>query len=263
MKNIREAAVSGTFYPDSCEEIGRYIAYFNEQMPTICANFIPRAIIVPHAGYIYSGYTANLAYHLCAKNRSDIKRIVVLGPSHRVYLKGVSVALYDGYKTPCKTLCIDKNFSQVLKDKFPFVGFFPEAHAEHSTETQFPFISHYFKDATVVELVYGDIAFEELSLLIDEILTDKSNLMVISTDLSHFHTEEEANKIDLFCVNAITNLNIPNLLKCEACGIKGVLAICKSSINHGFKTQFLDYRTSYARTKDASRVVGYTSFIIG
>lgn len=260
--SIRKSTVAGMFYPDECHELKHYIDHFSAQMPPCEEAIVPKALIVPHAGYIYSGYTANLAYFMASK-RTDIKRVVVIGPSHRVYLNGASIALFETYQTPCANLEIDVDFAQNLKQKYPFLGFFHEAHEEHSTETQMPLIQHYFPHAKVVEIVYGDIAYDELSILIDEVLCAEQTLVVISTDLSHFHTQEVANKLDMACIDAIKNLNLKAFEGCEACGLTGVKSLVQSAINNGLKPHFLDYHTSYDRTKDASRVVGYTSFILG
>ena len=259
--NIRQSAVCGVFYPSECAEIQHYIAHFNATMPQTTVDVTPRALIVPHGGYIYSGYTANLAYNLAAKKCHTIKRVIVIGPSHKIYLEGASIALYDAFQTPCKDIAIDLDYSHKLKEQYAFLDFIPQAHEEHSTETQMPFIAHYFPEASVVEIVYGKISHEPLSLLINTLLEDAQNLVVISTDLSHFHTQEVANGKDKHCIEAINHLDIQSLEQCEACGITGVKAMVESAQKLGLKPHFLDYRTSYERTKDASRVVGYTSFV--
>ena len=141
--NIRKSVVSGSFYPDKKEELLKYINQFNSFKTNNETFENIKAIIVPHAGYIYSGFTANLAYKLASKKK--IKRVIVIGPSHRVYLKGASVAIYDEYETPLGNLKIDKEFSQKLIDKYDFLDFNVECEFEHSTETQMPFIKHYFK----------------------------------------------------------------------------------------------------------------------
>lgn len=264
MNKYRKSAVAGMFYPDMCSEIKHYIAHFDQEMPELTLDVAPRALIVPHAGYIYSGYTANLAYHYTASKRSDIERVVVIGPSHRIYVSGASIALFEAYHTPCGELEIDLNYSHQLQKKFAFLTFLSSAHEEHSTEVQMPFIHHYFKQVKVVEIVYGDIMHDELSALIDEVLHDEKTLVVISTDLSHFYTEDEANKLDNLCIEAIKHLDLHGLTHgCEACGMTGVTAMVQSALNHDLKAHFLDYRTSFSRTKDDSRVVGYTSFVIG
>lgn len=260
----RHSAVAGMFYPESCAEVKHYIAHFTKEMPSLSLDVVPRALIVPHAGYVYSGYTANLAYHYAASKCPDTKRVVVIGPSHRVYVAGASIALYESYHTPCGEIDIDVAYAHDLEKKFTFLNFNPQAHEEHSTEVQMPFIQHYFPNAKVVELVYGNTSYEELSTLIDVVLNDETILLVISTDLSHFYTQAQANKLDNLCINAISHLDLHALSHdCEACGITGIKAMAQSALMHNFQAHFLDYRTSYERTGDASRVVGYTSFLFG
>jgi hypothetical protein len=259
--NIRKSVVSGSFYPDKKEEILKYINHFNSiDFKTETFEDI-KAIIVPHAGYIYSGFTANSAYKSVLKK--DIKRVIIIGPSHRVYLKGASVALYDEYETPLGNLKMDKEFSQNLIDKYDFLDFNVECEFEHSTETQAPFIKHYFTDIELVEIIYGEINYEDLSKVINEILSDADNLVVISTDLSHFYTLEEAQKLDNICLEAIEKKDLKLFDYCEACGKVGIKAIINWAIKNDFDTKILNYCTSADVTKDKSRVVGYTSALIG
>ncbi|WP_044415919.1 AmmeMemoRadiSam system protein B [Halarcobacter anaerophilus] len=261
----REMSVAGTFYPDSKSEIKRYISHFNKSFSVKDENrnkIKPRAIICPHAGYIYSGFTSNLAFNL--SSNKDIKRVIVFGPSHRVYIKGASIALFDTYKTPLGDLKIDLEYSKKLKEKYGFLDFNESLHKEHSTETQAPFIKNYFKEAKIIEIVYGELDFNELSKLTDELLLDKENFIVISTDLSHFYSLNEAKKLDNICLNAIASKNLELFDKgCEACGKIGVKAIIKSAIKYNFDTELLYYCTSYDKTKDDSSVVGYASALIG
>ena len=259
--SIRKAVVSGSFYPDKKEKILKYINHFNSFKINDETFEDIKAIIVPHAGYIYSGFTANLAYRLASKK--DIKRIVVIGPSHRVYLKGASVALYDEYETPLGNLKIDKKFSQNLIDKYDFLDFNIECEFEHSTETQAPFIKYYFADVELVEIIYGEIDYKDLSKVINEVLTDSDNFVVISTDLSHFYSLEEAQKKDNICLEAIDKKDLKLFDYCEACGKVGVKAIINWVIKNNFDTRILNYCTSADVTKDKSRVVGYTSALIG
>ncbi|MEW6552562.1 MAG: AmmeMemoRadiSam system protein B [Campylobacterota bacterium] len=262
----RNMCFNGSFYPNDKNEVLRYINHFNSVLDNAKVNFdfgfVPKAIISPHAGYVYSGFSANVAYR--ALSSLHPKRVIVIGPSHRVYLESVSIALYDKYPTPLGELEVDMEYSLQLKEQFKLLTFVPEAHKEHSTETQMPFIKHYFPNTKVIEMVYGKIKSDELSIIIDEIAKDKDNLIVISTDLSHFYTQQEANKLDNICLNAIANKNI-NMLDsgCEACGKIGIKAILKSAIKHNWNTKVLDYRTSFDASGDDTRVVGYTSCIIG
>lgn len=257
--STRNAFVAGMFYPDSCEEINHYLAHFNATIKEPLPDVTPRALIVPHAGYIYSGYTANLAY-ICASKHA-YERIVVIGPSHRVFIEGASIALYETYETPCGSLSIDLDFSWLLRETFSFLSHSPEAHAEHSTETQMPFIQHYFPNTNVVEIVYGNVDTKTLSSLVEMLLETPKTLVVISTDLSHFYTQEEALSLDTLCINAIKSLSLESFGTSEACGMTGVQAMVMCAKKHALKAHLLDYRTSFERSRDASRVVGYTSFL--
>ena len=265
----RTTAVAGQFYPASCQEIEQYIERFNvilkdNNYNESTVSVMPKAIIVPHAGYVYSGFTANVAFKTAVEKRGDIKRVVVIGPSHRVFINGASIALFSDYASPCGEMKIDLAFSNELKEKFDFLHFAPDAHHEHSTEVQVPFIKHYFPDAELLEIVYGDQDYRTLSQLIDTVLMDEETLMVISTDLSHFHTQDEAKGLDSLCIQAMADLNISELESgCEACGMIGVKAVIESANRAGLKSQVLDYRTSADVTGDKQSVVGYVSCLIG
>jgi AmmeMemoRadiSam system protein B len=263
----RKAAVRALFYPRSCREVERMIAKFNDVMRNHFTekdllHYRPRAIIVPHAGYIYSGYTANIAYRIAANSRP--KRVIVIGPSHHYYFEGMSGVFYDRFETPCGPISIDKAYMEKIKKHFP-LQFLPKAHAkEHSTEVQMPFVKHYFPKAKVVEIVYGKIAPHQLAKLIYALLKDRENLVVISTDLSHFYTLDEAKRKDNICLNAVAKRDAKLLDKgCEACGIIGLKAVLEAAQKAHLKTKLLDYRTSADATGDAKRVVGYMSALIG
>ena len=259
--NSRNTSVAGTFYPAQSSEINRYIETFNKAIEGERTKLKAKAIISPHAGYVYSGFSANAAYSMI--DISNIKRVIVIGPSHRVYLKGASVAMYDRYQSPCADLKIDQNYSQELLDQYEELHFNPAAHSEHSTETQIPFIEHYFGQVSVVEIVYGEIDYSSLVPIIEKALDEDETFVVISTDLSHFYTLEEAKKLDSICLNAVENMDMNALDSgCEACGMIGVKAVIEASKQHGLKTKLIDYRTSYDTSSDASSVVGYMSALI-
>ena len=151
----REMSVNGSFYPGRDVEIERYFEHFtkiyneNFELPNIKC----KTIIVPHAGYIYSGYTADVAYRVL--QNSEIKNFVVIGPSHRVAFDGVSLCNFKSYDTPFGEIQCANSLYKQLKEKF-FFNCLQEAHVEHSTEVQFPFIKYYLADANIVELVYSD-----------------------------------------------------------------------------------------------------------
>lgn len=252
----RTMSVAGSFYPDSCKKIEEYITLFNSSKENQKANFKAKAIISPHAGYVFSGYTANCAYSLI--DSKQFKRVVVVGPSHRVYLKGASIALYDNYDTPCNNIEIDLEYSKNLMKNHDFLSFLDKLHHEHSTETQMPFIAHYLPHAKVVEIVYSDISYKTLIPLFQELLDEPETLLVVSSDLSHFHRLKEANRIDNFCIEGIKDINIQQLESCEACGLIGIKAL----LSVAKESQVINYRTSYDASGDDVRVVGYLSALL-
>jgi hypothetical protein len=252
----RLAAVAGGFYPNDKAEIEDLLNQFNRlllQNGTVAAAR-PRAVIVPHAGYIYSGFTANSVYANCG---DDYKKVVVLGPSHRVYFKGCSVANYDMYETPLGDLQIQTSLTRELIERFACCNFYPDAHKEHSTETQMPFIKHYFPNASIVEIVYCDVGSDELEAIM-EFISDEETLIVISSDLSHFYDLNRAKMLDKHCLDAIATLDadIANT-PCEACGMLGIEAVITYARKKNLNAEICDYRTSFEMTNDDSSVVGY------
>ena len=212
---------------------------------------------MPHAGYVYSGFTANIALRLLAN--TDVKRIVIIGPSHRVYLTGTSVSDFDSYQTPLGALNIDKELISDLKNRFD-LHFMPEAHHEHSTEVQIPFVKNYAPKVSVVELVYGDESPQRLSEVIEYLLKDTDTAVVISTDLSHYYDIKKANSLDSICLDAVKTLDRSQLHQgCEACGKIGVEAMLIAAKKKELKSILLDYRTSADASGDDSQVVGYMS----
>ena len=260
--STRESAVAGAFYPADRENIEKMFAHFNSVLESHLKDknllkLKSRAIIVPHAGYIYSGFTANVAYRLL-KN-SDVKKVVVIGPSHRVYLEGVSISDYDSFHTPMGKIPIDRELVAKLKAKF-HLRLHEEAHHEHSTEVQVPFLQEYLPNITIVELVYGKEDPKHLAQIIEYLLEDPTIGIVISTDLSHYYSLEEAKRLDSICLEAVANEDVTLLHKgCEACGKIGVEAMLIAAKAKGLKPLILDYRTSADASGDKSQVVGYMS----
>jgi len=258
------------WYGGTCEAVENYIAHFNKIIdenvdPTKAAEVFslkPKALISPHAGWMYSGFTANFAYRIASNTKP--KRVVVIGPSHRFPINGISVTLEDVYETPCGLLPIDREFSKELIEKFG-VSNLEEVHQEHSTEVQMPFIYHYFGEIPVVELIYGNYPPEKLKEIIEYAIDNDSLVVistdVISTDLSHYYDLKTANMLDYNCLEAVQNLDPQALEKCEACGKIGVAAMIIAALEMGLTPFIVDYRTSADVTGDDSQVVGYMSAV--
>jgi len=260
--SIRKDAVAGQFYPAQKDEIIEMLQHYNKIVDEALQDasvldLNPRAIIVPHAGYIYSAFTANIAFRVL--QNSHPKRVVVIGPSHRVYLESTSVALFDRFETPLGDLSIDTTLAKELIEKFD-LHFQENAHAEHSTEVEMPFVKYYMPDAAVLELVYGKEDPGKLAKVIEYLLDDKETAVVISTDLSHYYDIEKAKRLDSICLDAVAKINPKELHQgCEACGKIGVEALLLAAQNRELKSTLLDYRTSADASGDKSQVVGYMS----
>jgi AmmeMemoRadiSam system protein B len=260
----RKLAVAGQFYPDNTDELTRYIDHFNSVLEKnnidVDSSLHPRAIIVPHAGYIYSGFTANIAYKYIPK---DIKNIIVIGPSHKYGFDGASIGVYGSYPTPYGELNIAKDINKHLLEEYPFIEFYDEVHSEHSTEVQFPFIKNYCGDKDVAELIYSKVEYTQIADIIDDLLEDKDNFIVISTDLSHFYDLQTAHDLDSVCLKSIEQKDIPMMDEgCEACGMIGVKAMLEVCNKRLLNTKILDYRTSADASHDTQRVVGYVSALV-
>lgn len=263
--NVRSMSVAGSFYPADSKSVEEMIHRFNyilEETPEHvwrCDMLVTYAIIVPHAGWEYSGFTANMAYRVLSG--SPVKTVIVMGPSHNIEFKGISVSDAESYRTPLGDIEIDQDMVKRLKERFG-VESYPEAHHEHSTEVQMPFIRHYLPDAKVVELVYGDIDPSSIESIITHALQYLDYAVVISTDLSHFHSLQEANGIDLICLNAVEQVDAELLHEgCEACGAIGVEAMLLAANKADLESVLLDYRTSADASGDTSSVVGYMSVL--
>ncbi len=254
----RQMSVAGSFYPNNKSELEAYFEYFGKLYESSkLPKSSPKAIIVPHAGYIYSGFTADVAYRIL--QNSHPAYLLIIGPSHRVGFDGVSVGDFDGYETPLGELESAGFLADELKNKFA-LQFIKEAHFEHSTETQFPFVKHYLPNTKIVEVVYSKTNSDFLSQIIDFALNHENTCVVISTDLSHFYNLRDANNLDKICLDAISDLSETKLQSgCEACGKTGVEAMIKSAKKFGLSAYLLDYRTSSDASKDENRVVGYMS----
>jgi len=260
---IRKTAVKGLFYPKECSKVKAAFKQYNRRfnditIPREIQKIVPRAVIVPHAGYIYSGFTANFAYRFLKQSKA--KRIIVIGPSHHHYFQGISGSYYEMYETPCGNLEIDSAYLFALAKQFN-IGFEPKAHEkEHSTEVQMPFIKHYFPKSKIIELIYGNTTAKNLASLITALLQNKDNVVVISSDLSHFHSLEEAKILDENCLRGVAKLDLDELANgCKACGLTGIQAMILTARKLKLSSKLLDYRTSADISSDSSSVVGYMS----
>lgn len=243
---MRKAAVAGAFYPTSVVEIKEMLAEFMENVPEQKIDGELKAVIVPHAGWIYSGQVAAYAYDLVKK--SGKKKIVLIGPSHNVYMDEVAADQNEEWETPLGKV-------KIMENKFPKME---EAHAmEHCLEVQVPFLQFLLKDFEILPLLAGAIEYKRVAELLKEVLDDDT-LLIISSDLSHFYTYENANKLDEGTNKAILDLD-PEKVG-EACGKIPIQAVIELAKELGWRVKHLIYKNSGDITEDKHRVVGYSSF---
>ena len=244
----RHTVVAGAFYPANKEELESMLNKFFKNTITK-AEKQPKAIIVPHAGYIYSGQVAAYAYALLKKYKKQ--KIILLGPSHNIYFNDVAADTNEYWETPLgKVKLIQSNFPKL-----------EQAHInEHCLEVQIPFLQTILENFEIMPLVIGDISPKEISKKIINIL-DENTLLIISSDLSHFHDYDTATHLDQNTIQAIQNLDYNKMEKDgDACGKTPILTIIDIAQKLKWKCKLLNYKNSGDVTHEKSQVVGYASF---
>lgn len=257
-ESVRIPAVAGLFYPDDAGELQAQIKAFLAQVEP--QGPPPKAVIAPHAGYIYSGPIAACVYARLQAARDRIRRAVLLGPSHRVGFQGIAISRMDYFDTPLGRIPVDKEAVEKILH-LPAVGFLEEAHAqEHSLEVHLPFLQEVLGEFSLVPLSVGDATPEEVGSVIEALWGDPETLIVISSDLSHYHDYETASRIDAATTLAIEQLRYEDIGYDQACGrnpIRGLLWVAR---RRGLHEETLDLRNSGDTAGPRHRVVGYGAY---
>jgi AmmeMemoRadiSam system protein B len=256
---VRNPAVAGMFYPADKTTLRAMIAGFlaTHDLPETAA---PKAIIVPHAGYIYSGPIAAGAYARIAPAHETITRVVLIGPSHRSPLRGLAASSADHFLTPLGMVTIDQT---AVRDvlSLPQVRIVDEAHAlEHSLEVQLPFLQETLDMFSCVPLVVGDATAGEVAEVIARLWGGPETLIVISSDLSHYHDYDTARKLDEATSSAIVAMRADDIDDQQACGrvaIKGLLSVARA---RGMRAELVDLRNSGDTAGPRDKVVGYGAY---
>ena len=260
MSLTRQPAVAGSFYPADPTQLHRIIRHYFDQV-RIQSEPLPKAIIAPHAGYVYSGPVAASVYSGLRAGRCVIKRVVLMGPSHRVGFQGIALSRANAYACPSGTIDIDQSAYQLLQD-LPFVGFLDEAHAqEHSLEVHLPFLIEALGTFSLVPLVAGEATPEQVSQVLERLWQDSETLLVISSDLSHYHDYATAQKMDQATSMAIEQLDPDAINNEAACGrvpVRGLLTLAKRK---GWAAKTVDLRNSGDTAGAKDRVVGYGAYV--
>lgn len=259
MPSIRPAAVAGSFYPGDAAGLAAEVAAYLAEVGTRAAGHAPKAIIAPHAGYMYSGPVAASAYARLAPLRGRISRVVLAGPAHRVYVRGAAVPDADAFASPLGPVPVDRAGIAALR-ALPFVESSPRAHAlEHSLEVHLPFLQSVLGDFSLVPVVVGDASPAQMAQLLEAVWGGEETCVVVSSDLSHYHPYAAAQALDRETCDRILRFeaDIEPDAACGAAPINGLLQLARS---RGLRAELLDLRSSGDTAGGRDRVVGYASF---
>lgn len=265
-QQIRQPAVAGAFYSGQkqtlqkdVDELLRAAMLDIKQSGGNDNPHLPKAIIVPHAGYIYSGATAAAAYARLADSRESIKRVILLGPVHRVPVRGLALPAAAVFATPLGDIEIDQLAVASIKNLSQVVVSAPAHDQEHSLEVQLPFLQSVLSDFKLVPLAVGDATAAEVAEVLNILWGGAETLIVISSDLSHFLPYETARTVDSQTVQTILNLSSTLNYK-QACGGTPVNGLLLAARQHQLQPHLLDLCNSGDTAGDKNRVVGYASF---
>ncbi len=260
MDTIRPAAVAGMFYTDDATELRTQVQHFlSEARP---AEHVPKAIIAPHAGYAYSGPIAGSAYAPLLARADQIHRVVLLGPAHRVYVKGIAASIASIFETPLGNVTIDQVTIRTLIAEFDFLFYDDSVHEqEHSLEVQLPFLQTVLHDFQLLPFAVGEAEPAQVEQLLERLWGGPETLIVISSDLSHYHDYATAQRLDSFTSDRIVNLDPAVLTSDNACGQIPVRGLLRCAVHHHLDCELVDLRNSADVAGGRGRVVGYGAYI--
>ncbi len=259
MTSVRQPAVAGTFYPADARELQRTVKGYLRAASTSNAE-APKAIVAPHAGYIYSGPVAASAYRSLAPLADVVSRVVLLGPSHRVAFRGLASSAAESFLTPLGAVPVDRDalgligdLAQVRQYEAPFVG-------EHCLEVQLPFLQSVLSGFSIVPLLVGDATTDEVAEVIERLWGGDETLIVVSSDLSHYLDYDSARTIDAETSRAIESLRPDAISHHQACGRNPLNGLLREAKRHGLRARTLDLRNSGDTAGPRNQVVGYGAY---
>lgn len=258
-QNYRLPAVADQFYPADKIRLERMVSEYLQLAEEQETDNV-KALIVPHAGYIYSAATAASAYKVLSSQAESVRQVVLLGPSHRVGFKGIATSSANFYSMPFGEVKLEDSLKAKISH-LPQVIEMDKAHQhEHSLEVQLPFLQLVLKDFTLLPLVVGDCSAQDVSEVIEHLWGNDQTLFVISSDLSHFLPYDAANEIDHHTAQAILELSPAEIQYDHACGRNPVNGLLISAKKHNLEPKLTDLRNSGDTAGSRDRVVGYGAF---
>ncbi len=261
MSRVRAPAVAGLFYPQDAAELSRLVTGYIDACTHPGPARPPKALIVPHAGYLYSGVVAGCAYRVLRDCGASIRHVVLVGPSHRVPMRGLAVTSLDYFSTPLGQVPIDGLGRQRLRE-LGLVGISDAPHAtEHSLEVQLPFLQTVLGEFDLLPIAAGHTPPDLVARTLEAAWNGPETLIVVSTDLSHYHTSVEARKLDDESTRAILERR-SDLSDEQACGARCINGLMQIARQRSLAVELLDQRNSGDTAGDRSRVVGYGSYAV-
>jgi len=256
MSSVRTPAVAGLFYPADARQLAHDVQALLDAAPP--HDLTPKALIAPHAGYIYSGPVAASAYATLAPLATRIRRVVLLGPTHRVAVRGLALPGVHAFDTPLGRIMLDTEAARSIA-RLPQVTISAEAHAlEHSLEVQLPFLQSVLPDFTLLPLAVGMATPDEVAEVLDALWGGEETLIVISSDLSHYLPYAAAQRVDRGTVQDILDLRQP-IEHDHACGGTPVSGLIVAARRHHLTPHLLDLRNSGDTAGSHNQVVGYAA----
>ncbi|HEV2758273.1 MAG TPA: AmmeMemoRadiSam system protein B [Acidimicrobiales bacterium] len=256
---MREPAVAGLFYPADPDELRIAV---EQALAGAAAGPVPKAIVAPHAGYAYSAPVAASAYARVAPARGRVSRVVLLGPAHRAPVRAVAASSANAFATPLGLVRVDVERRDALVDA-GLVVVRDDAHAgEHSLEVHLPFLQVALGDVAVLPLAVGHIDARQVADVLEALWGDDRTLVVVSTDLSHYHDHHTATGLDRRTAAAVVARRPEQLGPYDACGVVALQGLLVAATLHDLQVELLDLRTSADTAGDPGRVVGYGAFAL-
>jgi AmmeMemoRadiSam system protein B len=255
---VRQPAVAGTFYPANAAMLRETITELLKSSVASCEKEHPKALIAPHAGYVYSGPVAGQAYAQLITQAEIIRRVILLGPVHRVPVRGLALPKADRFATPLGEVPVDQDAIRRL-EAMPQVVVSEDAHAfEHSLEVQLPFLQSVLHDFSLVPLAVGDATSEEVADVLEALWGGPETLIVVSSDLSHYLPYAQAMQIDHDTVEQILDGRQLDSFE-RACGALPINGLLLAASRHKLTPKLVSQCNSGDTAGDRQRVVGYAA----